>query len=204
MNASGPRGWRARTPVFWLGTAGILLFLYLVRGILPPFLIGAALAYLISPVVDNLSRRWHLPRLVAALGLYLVFLLVVALIVALAGPRLVEESRQLYFRAPQIVADLLRELFGPGPYDLFGPTGRHRSPGAVSSLDRRESPDGRSTPQRCGPRSRPRSRRRQCHRSRTAQSQAPGDRARSLPAPGDWKRSELLSSSHPFAAANYR
>ena len=37
--------------------------LYLARAVLPPFIIAAVLAYIFSPVVDQLERRTRLPRL---------------------------------------------------------------------------------------------------------------------------------------------
>ncbi len=106
--------------MWWLVLGASLLLLYLVRSILPPFLIGIAAAYVLSPLVTHVQRRWRLPRAIAVLLLYLVLIgpLVVALI--FFGPRFVVETRQLIVRSPVILGMLIEQAFGPGPFDLFG------------------------------------------------------------------------------------
>jgi predicted PurR-regulated permease PerM len=116
-----------RWVLWWTALAALALFVYLVRSVLPPFVIGFAFAYVFSPVVDSIQDRWRLPRGVAILGLYLALLVPLVALVVIFGPRLVEELRLLIVRAPQITAQLVEVLFGSGPYLLFG-----------SSLDARQ------------------------------------------------------------------
>ena len=108
--------------LFWVGLAALVLFLYLIRTILPPFLIGVALAYVLGPVLTRVEQRWRLPRAVAVLLLYL--LLIGPLVVALIffGPRFFDETRQLIVRSPFILGQLIEQAFGVGPFDLFGTT----------------------------------------------------------------------------------
>ena len=53
-----------RQAAFWLGAlAFLLLFLWVFSGILLPFILGMALAYLLDPVADRLERRRPEPLL---------------------------------------------------------------------------------------------------------------------------------------------
>ena len=107
----------------WLLTLGaILLFLYLVRSILAPFVIGGLAAYVLSPVADRFQERWRLSRAVAAALLYLLVLIPIVSLAVLFGPRLLEETRLLIIRAPELLTGLIADLFGPGPYALLGGT----------------------------------------------------------------------------------
>ncbi len=106
----------------WLGLAVIGVFLYLVRSILPPFVVGAFIAYILSPLVGRLMERWGLSRPLAILVLYLTLLGPFAVIAALVGPRFVQETRELIVHGPDIVTSLVESVFGPGPYDVFGTT----------------------------------------------------------------------------------
>ncbi|HEX5417776.1 MAG TPA: AI-2E family transporter [Chloroflexota bacterium] len=115
--AGGPSG-----VFFWILLALAAGFLYLIRGILPPFLIGGLIAYAISPVVDSLQERWKVARAVAVLATVVAFFgpLIAALIIA--GPTLLVETRDLIVHAPEITSRMLVQTFGEGPYDLFGTT----------------------------------------------------------------------------------
>lgn len=110
--------WRA-LPV-WVGIALVAIFLYLVRSVLPPFLVGGLIAYVLGPVVAGIEERWRLPRSLAILFLYLAFVGPLILLFVFFGPRFFAESRQLIVRSPLLLGRILLEVFGPGPYDLFG------------------------------------------------------------------------------------
>ncbi|MCX6375062.1 MAG: AI-2E family transporter, partial [Armatimonadetes bacterium] len=56
-----------------LATAVLVAFLYLVRSILPPFVIAFAIAWLLDPLLDKIQRR-GCPRVLAITGVYVVFL----------------------------------------------------------------------------------------------------------------------------------
>ena len=55
----GPAG---RTTALWGALALAALLLWAARRVLPPFVLGAALAYLLNPLVATVSRRTRLPR----------------------------------------------------------------------------------------------------------------------------------------------
>ena len=66
---------------FWLGAlAGFVVFLWLFKGVLLPFVAGIALAYLLDPIADRMER-WGLSRGLAALTIVLAIF--VALVVGL-------------------------------------------------------------------------------------------------------------------------
>jgi len=82
----------SRYVLFWLGALAVaILGLWLLSGILLPFVAGMALAYLLDPVADRLER-WGVSRLVATLaiiGLFvLLFVVLILLIVPLLGNQL--------------------------------------------------------------------------------------------------------------------
>lgn len=85
----------------WLsGLIGVLLviwLLYQVRGILLPFVLGAAIAYLLNPGIAQLERRgW--PRERAILVVFGVFLVALVLALVLVVPPLTAEARDLVGR----------------------------------------------------------------------------------------------------------
>lgn len=105
----------------WGAAAIALIFLYLVRGILPPFLIGAGIAYLLGPAIESAERRWSMPRAVAVVLFYLLFLGPPILAFIIFGARFFHETRELLGHLPGIVTNLIVQAFGPGPYYLGGP-----------------------------------------------------------------------------------
>ena len=92
--------------VFW--TCAFLVFiglLLLLRHILLPFVMGAALAYLLDPLVNALSRR-GINRLVAALLLMAVFVIVFAGILVLIAPVLVDQVAAFIGKLPSYLRKL--------------------------------------------------------------------------------------------------
>jgi predicted PurR-regulated permease PerM len=112
---------------------GILaaLLLYLVRSILPPFVVGAVLAYMLNPVIERMSRRGRERKR----AISLVFLVLAALVVLAAFlivPLLVSQAQDLvknydtYAREVQRFAARAQALavgyggrFGLLPDDVF-------------------------------------------------------------------------------------
>lgn len=93
---------------YWaLGLAVFLALLYVLRGILAPFVIGMAVAYLLDPVCDWLERR-GLSRTLATTAVTIVFILVVAAALLLLVPLVVSQAASLLENVPAYV-DLLRQ-----------------------------------------------------------------------------------------------
>ncbi|HUK58470.1 MAG TPA: AI-2E family transporter [Stellaceae bacterium] len=93
-----------RAAWFWLGGLALLVAaLWLLSGILLPFVAGCAIAYFLDPAVDRLERH-HVPRALATalvLGLFFVGLVLLLLLVL---PLLELEAAQLASLVPQAVA----------------------------------------------------------------------------------------------------
>ena len=93
---------------YWaLGLAVFLALLYVLRGILAPFVIGMAVAYLLDPVCDRLERR-GLSRTLATTVVTVAFILVVAAALLLLVPLVVSQAASLLENVPAYV-DLLRQ-----------------------------------------------------------------------------------------------
>ncbi|HEX2859114.1 MAG TPA: AI-2E family transporter [Alphaproteobacteria bacterium] len=88
-----------------IGTAVVLLFLATQAGIMLPFVVGFVLAYLLSPLVDRMTR-WGLPRAIAAAVpvAFAVSLLVIGLV--LGAPLLVEQLGSFVQRLPVYMVTL--------------------------------------------------------------------------------------------------
>ena len=90
--------------------AVVLVFLFFVRHILLPFILAAALAFVLTPVVDFLQRRSRLPRWVSALAIYVFVLVALAgLAYFVAGP-LIRDVADLVGKFPQLLHSLVDAL----------------------------------------------------------------------------------------------
>ncbi len=91
---------------------GVLLVLWLARGIVGPFLVAGVLAYAFSPVVSGVHSRTRLPRVaVVAIG-YLLFFAVVGIVAFVAAARAGSELRDLSSNGRDVIASALHRLFG--------------------------------------------------------------------------------------------
>ena len=99
---------RERQFVYWL--AGLLLFLaavFVLRGILLPFVLGMAVAYFLDPAADYFERL-GLSRTLSATILTVLFLICGVAVLMLLVPLLHSQIMALAARAPEY-AELLRE-----------------------------------------------------------------------------------------------
>ena len=135
---------------FWVGALlFLLLFLWVFSGILLPFILGMALAYLLDPVADRLERA-GMSRFWATITILLVAVLVVALLILIVVPVLVTQLTGFLERLPAYVEQLraLGELVLPDP---DRPVFRARNAGGpASTRSSRRAPPGSP---RCSPRS---------------------------------------------------
>lgn len=113
---------------FWLiGIAIFVVALYLLRGILLPFVAGMALAYFLDPVCDWLERR-GLSRSWATAIVAFCFLLVLAIVLLIVIPPLQRQTVALATELPNYIRELA-ELLQP-----FLDRIRDRLPSADSPL----------------------------------------------------------------------
>jgi predicted PurR-regulated permease PerM len=98
----------------------VVAFLYSVRQILLPFVAAAAIAFVVTPVVDCLDRKIaFLPRAGAATLVYLALLAIFAGLFYWGGTLVVADIVAIAGTAPQIVQHTVTELLGSDP-TLFG------------------------------------------------------------------------------------
>ncbi len=96
--------------IFWLGVLALFfLALWLLSPILLPFVIGAAVAYFLNPVVDRLER-WRVPRSIATALVLLLFLLFMVLVVKLLLPLVQAQIGEINRRVPDLVTKGNAEL----------------------------------------------------------------------------------------------
>ncbi|MGE4611773.1 MAG: AI-2E family transporter [Paracoccaceae bacterium] len=81
------------------GLIGFLAFLWLVSDAIAPFILGAALAYLLDPLADKLES-WGFSRTWATVLISFVFLIVVVLAVVLVVPLVIEQAQALVVALP--------------------------------------------------------------------------------------------------------
>jgi predicted PurR-regulated permease PerM len=100
--------------------AAVVVFLYLVRGILLPFVLTGIVAYLCTPLVDALAARARLPRSLPALGVVLALMALAALFGWLAVPPMLHEMARVAGDLSGTIRDFLAALMGARPFSLLG------------------------------------------------------------------------------------
>ncbi len=102
------------TATWCLIAALVVLALWFLGPVLTPFVVGAVLAYALSPVVDKLDGlgQGRLPRVLAVLIVEALFLLVLLSILLLVVPIFAEEVPLLREQLP-VLADRINNSLGP-------------------------------------------------------------------------------------------
>jgi predicted PurR-regulated permease PerM len=102
-----------RQVVFWLAAfAVIVLLLWLLSQILLPFVAGAAIAYLLTPVTDRLERL-GVNRLAAALSIITLVVMAIVLLILLVAPILGSQLTSFIDNIPGYVTRLQSLLSDP-------------------------------------------------------------------------------------------
>lgn len=83
-----------------LGALALLWLIYTVRSIAAPVLIGLALAYAVNPIVNWLTRRLRMSRLIATSSILLLAFVVFVALMAYLVPLLFHQSTDLIDKAP--------------------------------------------------------------------------------------------------------
>jgi predicted PurR-regulated permease PerM len=101
--------------------AVLFLFLYYVREVLLPFVVAAALAFVLTPLVDHLHRRvGPAPRWLAALAVYLVVMALLGVFAWQLGPLIVADLSGVLGQLPQSLHALIAALAGKDGIPLLG------------------------------------------------------------------------------------
>ncbi|HEY9717155.1 MAG TPA: AI-2E family transporter [Trichormus sp.] len=94
----------------WLMVLLLLLFVYHVREVFPPFIVGAIIAYLLYPLVKFLNQRWHFRPFWSVLLIYFATGAVVGFIAWHFWPVLVDEATNLFEQRREIVTNLVDQV----------------------------------------------------------------------------------------------
>jgi len=120
MQEDARLAYRTKVIIAAIIVAIIVFLLIVVRSILPPFIWGGVVAYLLTPIVNWLSRRTRLPRTAVLAGLYLVFGTIAALTLYILVPFFIKEAGDFRESIPLIIASLQGELLGAETIDFLG------------------------------------------------------------------------------------
>lgn len=100
----------SRSWPFWLGVIlAVLVFLYLVKGVLMPFVVGIMVAYFLDPVADWLQRH-RFSRGISTLIITVLFFAILALLIALAAPFVADQLQILLTSLPQAITEQQQKL----------------------------------------------------------------------------------------------
>jgi predicted PurR-regulated permease PerM len=104
----------------WFALAAFALVLFLARDILPPFVIAGVLAYILSPLVDQLAARSGVSRRLTAFLVFLLIVVALGLVIWLIEARLSAEIRGLRAAGPSIVETVVNRVMGEQTLAFFG------------------------------------------------------------------------------------
>jgi predicted PurR-regulated permease PerM len=104
----------------WLALLALAVLLWVARGVLPPFIIAGILAYVLSPLVDEIAARTGIRRPLAALLVFGGVLVLLGSLVWVAGARAAGEIHALAREGPSIAETVVDRLTGGQTLDLFG------------------------------------------------------------------------------------
>ncbi len=128
-----------RNQVFiWIGLLlALILSLWIFRGILLPFVVGAALAYLLNPLVNQL-QRWRFNRVWATVVVLLSVLTVVVSLFFMVVPLIGQQIIGLIQRLPGYVGDLqeLAVTWSPEINAWLGPERAEQLQASLNDLAR--------------------------------------------------------------------
>jgi len=104
----------------WFALAAFAVVLWAAREVLTPFIVGAVLAYILSPLADQISERVGLRRRWTGIAVFAVFLFVVVVGISALASRLTIEARELGSDVPSVIEHVADQLTGGQNLDLFG------------------------------------------------------------------------------------
>ena len=96
---------RWRYSWWWLVVLAVLIWFFWSTGdVLPPFLAGLVIAYLLDPLVDKMEKRLNVPRWAATSIVLVLFFALIAGIIVLIAPLVVSQASALVAALPELLA----------------------------------------------------------------------------------------------------
>jgi len=106
-------GWtRARIVFVSLSAAFVVLLLFFVREVLLPFALAITLAYVMTPLVEFLEKRFRLSRGLSVVISYVILLVSLSIATFALSPRLYSETVRMTREAPRLIRETA-EHHGP-------------------------------------------------------------------------------------------
>lgn len=125
-------GWR--TALWLIVVVATIGFLYLVRGILAPFILAWLIAVLLDPIVRKLSEK-RIPRPVTVFGLTTLFFGLLIGLGFLVGPVIARQANQVRTDVQSLVKDLAEEAATDNVFVHWNPAILARPPGPMGNVD---------------------------------------------------------------------
>ena len=88
----------------------LLWFLYYVRDVFPPFIVGGIIAYLLLPLVNKLSTSARIDNRWAVVIIYLLFVTAIALLFWLFGAKALDQFSTFATQRKEIVTNLISQI----------------------------------------------------------------------------------------------
>lgn len=104
--------------VKWIGTFLLIWFIYHVRSVFPPFVVGAIIAYLLLPLVNYMSTSMKIRRSHAVAIIYLSFTLTVGVLFWLFFPVVGDQFAQLTANRHEIVRKVVEQAVNSFQWQL--------------------------------------------------------------------------------------
>jgi predicted PurR-regulated permease PerM len=98
----------------------VIIFFYLVRSILLPFVLATVVAYVATPVIEFATRRTRLPRALWALLMFAAIVTVAALLCWLSFPTFMHGAGTLAGHLRETIEQVVHQLLGDDTVRLFG------------------------------------------------------------------------------------
>lgn len=102
----------------WVLTFLLIWFIYSVRSIFPPIIVGAIIAYLFLPVVQKLSRTARIPIGLSTAIIYLSLGAIIGGTIWFFGPGIVQELTELAQNRQEIISNSLAQFAAATKWDI--------------------------------------------------------------------------------------
>ncbi|MBS2009083.1 MAG: AI-2E family transporter [Cyanobacteria bacterium SZAS TMP-1] len=96
----------------------VLWFLYLIREVFPPFIVGGIFAYLLLPLVNQISSRLKVPPAAAVAIIYVGALVLIVTASILGGGSMGDQFNALVAQRNEIVISLVQQVSDAGHWQL--------------------------------------------------------------------------------------
>jgi predicted PurR-regulated permease PerM len=87
----------------------IIWFIYLVRSVFPPFVVGGIIAYLLLPIVQYMSAWMKIKKGHAAAIIYLLFAGIVAMVTTYFGPTILDQFAALAGNKEELISHTIKQ-----------------------------------------------------------------------------------------------